>query len=30
MSAAFAFTYLTFDKDRIETESKILQKQLKR
>jgi hypothetical protein len=30
MSASFAFTYLTFDKDRLETESKILQKQLKR
>jgi len=30
MSATFAFTYLTFEKDRIETESKILKKQLKR
>jgi hypothetical protein len=30
MSAAFAFTYLTFEKDRIETENKILKKQLKR
>jgi hypothetical protein len=30
MSAAFAFTYLTFEKERIETETKILQKQLKR
>jgi hypothetical protein len=30
MSAAFAFTYLTFEKERIETENKMLQKQLKR
>jgi hypothetical protein len=30
MSAAFAFTYLTFEKERIETENKILQKQLKK
>jgi len=30
MSAAFAFTYLTFEKDRIETENKILKKQMKR
>jgi len=30
MSAAFAFTYLTFEKDRIETENRMLQKQLKR
>ena len=30
MSASFAFTYLTFEKDRIETENKILKKQLKR
>jgi hypothetical protein len=30
MSAGFAFTYLTFEKDRIETENKILKKQLKK
>jgi len=30
MSATFAFTYLTFEKDRLDTESKILKKQLKR
>jgi len=30
MSASFAFTYLTFEKDRIETEAKMLQKQLKK
>jgi hypothetical protein len=30
MSAGFAFTYLTFEKDRIEAENKMLQKQLKK
>jgi len=30
MPAAFAFTYLTFEKDRLDTENKILKKQLKR